>query len=278
MKRFFAVICAASAAACAALSFSACGSAEVVFTLGEDGSHYVLSEVSGNPSALTSYEIPAVYDDGVHGELPVTEIGRGAFMGCSSLSSVTFPDSIATIENLAFAYTNLMNLDLPESVTYIGYGAFAYSGMLTQVTLPESVVDLGPYAFAYCSKLESVRILGPVTTIYAGTFRGSYRITEADVYTDTSLTEIYLPETVSLMHDTALEGNFLSDIYFAGTAEQWRAVDVFYAEEREGEDGEEAEVVEVLYTEEQKREHFDGLTIHCADATLVYSGGQIEEL
>lgn len=277
MKRFFAVICAASAAACAALSFSACGSAEVVFTLGEDGSHYVLSEVSGNPSALTSYEIPAVYDDGVHGELPVTEIGRGAFMGCSSLSSVTFPDSIATIENLAFAYTNLMNLDLPESVTYIGYGAFAYSGMLTQVTLPESVVDLGPYAFAYCSKLESVRILGPVTTIYAGTFRGSYRITEADVYTDTSLTEIYLPETVSLMHDTALEGNFLSDIYFAGTAQQWRAVDVFYAEEREGEDGEESEVVEVLYTEEQKREHFGGLTIHCADATLVYSGGQIEE-
>ena len=277
MKKFFAVICAASAAACAVLSFSACGSAEVVFTLGEDGSHYVLSEVSGNPSALTSYEIPAVYDDGVHGELPVTEIGTQAFMNCS-LTSVTIPDSVTVIGDMAFAYTSLLSIDIPESVTHIGIGAFAWCIGLTYIVVPQTVRSIGNYAFAYCSSLVRVSIEAEIESLGFGVLMGNVAQDSSGLYINSHLETISLPSTLKEMDRDSISGNFVKDIYFAGTAAQWKAIKIFYYETKENSDGEE-EAIKIIYTDDQVIEYFSlpDLTIHCADATLVYSGGQIEE-
>ena len=210
----------------ASLFVSACGSATVEYTVSEDGTHYIISGVSGNKSSLAVYDIPATFDDGEHGELPVTEIGESAFMGCS-LARVTIPDSITYIGDLAFAYNYIYDLVLPESLEYIGYGAFAYSSAVEELVIPASVTQLGPFAFAYCGKLSKVEVLAQVDTIYIGTFRGIVANDTSGVYYDTNLTEVRFPATLKNLHRDALADNFITDIYYAGTAAQWQEVEIF---------------------------------------------------
>ena len=64
----------------------------------------------------------------------VTSIGRLAFEYCSSLTSVT----------------------IPNSVTSIGEGAFYECSSLTSVTIPNSVTSIGNYAFYECNGLTSI--------------------------------------------------------------------------------------------------------------------------
>ncbi|MEG2541045.1 MAG: leucine-rich repeat domain-containing protein, partial [Clostridia bacterium] len=55
----------------------------------------------------------------------VTNIGYGAFYGCSSLTSVTIPASVTTIGGSAFSgCIKLTSITIPAGVTSIGYGAF----------------------------------------------------------------------------------------------------------------------------------------------------------
>ena len=55
----------------------------------------------------------------------VTRIGDEAFSACTSLTSVTIPDSVTSIGDSAFyRCTNLTSVTIPDSVTSIGWGAF----------------------------------------------------------------------------------------------------------------------------------------------------------
>ena len=101
----------------------------------------------------------------------VTIIGDYAFHYCSSLTSVTIPDSVTTIGDYAFSScSSLTSVTIPDSVTTIGIHAFAYCSSLESVTIPDSVTTIGVYAFFLCESLTSVTIPDSVTEIGEGAF------------------------------------------------------------------------------------------------------------
>ena len=59
----------------------------------------------------------------------VIEIGENAFDGCSGLTTVSIPQTVTSIGQLAFAGTGLDTIWVPSTVTTIGYGAFGSQGM-----------------------------------------------------------------------------------------------------------------------------------------------------
>lgn len=242
MKKLLSLICSAVLVAVAAFSFSACGGEAVVnYKLSEDGTHYIVSGVSGNARALNDYDIPAQYSKEEGGELlPVTEIGDEAFMNCSSLYAVTLPDTIEKIGVRAFMSCSFYSFTIPGSVKEIGYGAFGMCSSLKEIVIPEAVTKIDALAFAYCSNLETVVIKSQITELLPKTFANSYAVTAGNVYTDTSLKTVYLPASLKKIYFNAFDGNIIGDIYFAGTSGQWDEL-YFYQYEKDEDSGENKE-------------------------------------
>ena len=152
-----------------------------------------------------------------------------AFQGCSSLTSVTIPDSVTSIGNYAFEdCTGLRSIAVEEgnfvyhsagnclietasktliagcntsvipddgSVTSIGDWAFFGRDDLTSVTIPDSVTSIEEGAFYGCSGLTSVTIPDSVTSIGERAFSGCR-----------SLTSVTIPDGVTSIGDYAFYG------------------------------------------------------------------------
>ena len=144
-------------------------------------SEYTVREIEetafSNCSSLTSVTIPN----------SVTSIKHDTFKGCSSLTSVTIPNSVTSIGEEAFSYcSGLTSVTIPNSVTYIGSYAFSYCSGLTSVTIPNSVTSIGSGAFVACRSLTSIKIPNSVTNIDEYTFQGC-----------SSLTSVTIPNSVT---------------------------------------------------------------------------------
>ena len=108
----------------------------------------------------------------------VTRIGSCAFRNCSSLTSVTIPNSVTSIGGQTFeGCSSLTSITIPNSVTSIGIYAFDGCSSLTSVTIPNSITSIGDWAFAGCSSLTSVTIPNSVTSIGNFAFRGCSSLT-----------------------------------------------------------------------------------------------------
>ena len=83
-------------------------------------------------------------------------IGNNTFQDCTSLASITIPNSVMSIGNRVFlgcsalASVNLLN------VKTIGNGVFAGCSSISSIALPNSVTSIGDGVFEGCSKLTSI--------------------------------------------------------------------------------------------------------------------------
>ena len=139
------------------------------------------------PSTV-EYEFGYADDGGEHSKLltcTVTAIGEWAFSCCSSLTSVTIPNSVTKISDHAFyACSSLASMRIPDSVTTIGDGAFSCCSSLTSVTIPDSVTYINGYAFSGCSSLTSVTIPNSVTKISDYAFSACSSLTNVTILPD----------------------------------------------------------------------------------------------
>ncbi|MFD1613910.1 leucine-rich repeat domain-containing protein [Gelatiniphilus marinus] len=105
----------------------------------------------------------------------VTAIGYEAFRGCLSVTSISLPNSIITIEDYAFRdCRGITSMILPDSVTSIGEGAFLYCTKLVSVNIPDKITTISMSTFAYCQDLTSITIPESVQSI------GTYAFSSCD--------------------------------------------------------------------------------------------------
>ena len=136
-------------------------------------------------SSLTSITIPN----------SVTSIGLYAFSNCTSLTSITIPNSVTTIWIFAFSgCISLKSVTIPNSVTSIGGYAFSSCTSLTSITIPNSVAKTGIGVFYNCLSLASVTIPSGVTIISGETFKYCK-----------GLTSITIPDSVTSIQSDAFE-------------------------------------------------------------------------
>ena len=120
-----------------------------------------------NCTSLTSITIPN----------SVTSIGDEAFTGCRGLTSITIPASVTNIGSSAFyRCTSLASVTFEgdSQLTSIGSSAFYECTGLTSITIPSSVTSIGDEAFAACYKLVEVYDLSEHLTITAGSDDNGY--------------------------------------------------------------------------------------------------------
>jgi len=168
-------------------------------------------------TSLTSITIPD----------SVTSIGSYAFAGCSNLTSVNYLGTIEQWCNISFGDSSanplyyaknlhlngelVTNLVIPNTVTKIKDYAFYYCTSLTSVTIPDSVTSIGYAAFYGCKSLTNVTIPDSITIIENGAFSSC-----------TSLTSVIIPNSVTSIGDGAfyrcssLEYNEYDNAYYLG--------------------------------------------------------------
>ena len=94
----------------------------------------------------------------------MTTIGNEAFYGCSSLQSITIPESVTSIEE----------------------GAFEDCSSLQSITIPESVTTIGSYAFCNCSSLKKIYVKS----------QDCPKVSYSTFYKNASSRKIYVPHKV----------------------------------------------------------------------------------
>ncbi len=212
-----------------------------------DQIQYYVNEYTGEKLALAS-AVAKTSLTSVTLASDTTEMNQYAFENCSNLQSVAFNNCrITSIPDFAFLYcTSLTTITIPETVTSIGNDAFSgctsldynYSGIggylgsetneyfalldttttsFTSITINSNCKIIAGKAFQYCTSLSTITIPETVTSIGEDAFNGCSNLQSVDFGTNSSLqtigdsafdgcsslTTITIPETVEVIGNYA---------------------------------------------------------------------------
>ena len=185
----------------------------------EEGRQIIYTSTDGN--VVTPYDANAfganiirnTYKDGVGTiifDAPVTSLGDLAFHQCSSLVSVTIPNTVTSIGDRAFwNCSSLSSITIPNGVESIGESAFYYCSSLNAITLPNSVKTIGRDAFGYCSSLKKTNYIGDVIDwcdiVFITRETNPIYYSKSFYINDQEVKDLVIPNEVDSIHDYAFE-------------------------------------------------------------------------
>lgn len=101
----------------------------------------------------------------------VTIVGSRAFQDCSNLISINLPNSVNRIGYASFfRCTGLTRIKLPKGLTQIDGDAFHYCINLANISLPDGLTSISSFAFLACTSLAEITIPDSVSIIETGAF------------------------------------------------------------------------------------------------------------
>lgn len=182
-------------------------------------------------ATASSIVIPESYDDGEHGNYPVTAIAEEAFYACTNLQSVTIPASVTNIGANAFNYCiNLSRANYTGTVSQwaqIVFSAYSsnpalYSKSLyingekvTEIALTTDVTSISNYAFFDFEDITKVTVPNSVTSIGMLAFGNCFNLTEVEL--GSGITKI-----VNNAFNKCVE---LAKVNYTGTVSQWAQIE-----------------------------------------------------
>ena len=176
----------------------------------------------------------------------IERIPYQACQGAASLTKVTLPNTLKSIDSVAFEGTALLELNLPESVTELGARILEGNTGVKSITVPKSVTVMsanegGYHGSLYGSAIESVVFAEGMVVVPNRACEGAKNLTKVTIpesvttlgnksfsectalaeivlpsklnkidsyaFAHTALTELNLPESVTELGARILEGN-----------------------------------------------------------------------
>ena len=112
-------------------------------------------------------------------------LGESAFFNCYKLKSLALPNGVEEIRKECFKSTALSEITLSDALTTIGEGAFTGCGIIN-ISLPNGIEVIPQKAFFDCSKLQDIYIGSGCKEIAGDAFSGctsiSITISESNPY------------------------------------------------------------------------------------------------
>lgn len=125
----------------------------------------------------------------------LTGLNKGAFYECENLSQINLPEGLTTLNESAFAFSSVSEVQIPSTLEVIGKSAFHSCKNLTYINIPygveiiysraflstsisdivfpESLLKIGESAFQGCKNITSVVFPASLTHLYSSAFKES---------------------------------------------------------------------------------------------------------
>jgi hypothetical protein len=102
-----------------------------------------------------------------------SEKQESCFRGCSSLTQISLPNSIISLDNYCFYGCSLLTqISLPNSISSLDWYCFRGYSSLTQISLPSSITSLSDGCFYGCSSLTRINRQSSLVIIGNNIFDG----------------------------------------------------------------------------------------------------------